>query len=241
MEGDYPFRTGRGSTGNLESYGDPFDPANPHYGKDVFATSSMIAGGQAPEDGWMYRGTDMPAVPQGQKGYYTMVNTGPGLRTMNDGILDEGAQDTTWRFVSEKEEEPAPRQALPAQDDPAPDGPTIYDSTADWINIARAEDQGRNRMPFVGPNWSDGNKTYGDIPYDPLLSLEMFYPAGQNQFQQNNESPYDGGLLSAALGGASGGGGNLNTSMIRNSAGGYGGSSATKSPGTSYDLRANLR
>lgn len=240
MEGDYPFRTGRGSTGNLESYGDPFDPANPNYGKDVFATSSMIDGGMPIENGWMYRGTDMPSVPEGQKGYFTMVNTGPGLRTMNDGILDEGAQDTTWRFVAEDEKAPeaAPRQQM--ADDPAPQGPTIYDSTEDWIRIARAEDQGRNRMPFVGPNWSDGNKTYGDIPYDPLLSLEMFYPTAQNQFQQNNKSPYDGGLLSASLAGM-GGGGSLDTSMIRNSAGGYGGSSATKSPGTSYDLRANLR
>lgn len=232
----------RNAAGNLESYGDPFDPNNPRYGQDVFATSSMIDGGIAPEDGWSYRGFNAPKVPEGQKGYYVMTNSVAGPQTVNDGIVDQGQQDTTWRFVADQEKAPDAGPQQPRADDPAPDGPTIYDSTADWINIARAEDQGRNRMPFVGPNWSDGNKTYADIPYDPLLSLEMFYPTAQNQFQQNNESPYDGGLLSAALGGASGGG-NLNTSMIRNAAGGYGPVpyDTTNAPGTSYNLRASLR
>lgn len=172
-EMNYPFRTGNGSTGNLDPYGDPFDPQNPHYGKDVFATSSMIDGGMAPQSGFMYRGTNMPAVPKGQKGYYTLVNTAPGLRTMNDGILDTGAQDNTWRFVGEEQSmapQGAPEEQQQAQRPVAdPNGKTIYNDWDTFRSTAQAE---------VGAgDFSPGVLNPRDlIGLDANQQMQKFYP-----------------------------------------------------------------
>lgn len=231
--------------------GPEWDPNSEMYLRDPGSTASslLLDIGVAPTDGATYRGLRPPPVPEGVKGRYVMtgVNQGPNQQG-RDGSPEpyiQQAHGNDWVFMGEQEQ--APQMAAPQQmaDDPAPGGPTIYDSTADWINIARAEDQGRNRMPFVGPNWSEGNKTYADVPYDPLLSLEMFYPSEQNKFQQNNKSPYEGGLLSESLGGM---GGSSPSSMaglgdmVRSgTSSSYPTTAKPKAPGTQYDLRASLR
>jgi hypothetical protein len=159
--------------GNLSQYGDPFDPSNELYGRDPgsFASTSMLAGGMAPKDGWMYRGTDAPKVPEGQKGYYVMTNSVPGMRTVNDGIVDQGSQDNTWRFVGEQEAAPQ-QQQLQQQEAPLPKYPDgdIYEDNDYWQKKARAEVEGINKMPGV---FSD----YADISLmNPRQIENIFYP-----------------------------------------------------------------
>lgn len=105
--------------------------------------------------------------------------------------VDVPQQVERWVY----QETPAPQvqqQQEPVKDDPKPQGPTIYDSWDDYINIARAETEGMNRMPFVGPNWAKGNPTYADIEYNPEMSLERFYPGAINTWREKMRDPREG-------------------------------------------------
>lgn len=86
-----------------------------------------------------------------------------------------------------------PRKEAP----PLPASPkgTIYDSWEDYTTIARNDTEGLNRMPFVGPGGEWGRETYGNIPMDPLLALEMYYPEAMNQWGKKLRDPLDGALL----------------------------------------------
>ena len=97
---------------------------------------------------------------------------------------------------------PAPAAAAPVERKEAPPLPatpkgTIYDSWEDYQKIARNDTEGLNRMPFIGPQGDWGRETYGNVPMDPLLALEMFYPGALNEWGEKLRDPLDGQLLEA--------------------------------------------
>lgn len=173
--------------GSREEYGDPFDPNHAEYGRDdgYFASSSLIDGGQAPTDGWMYRGSFAPKVPEGTKGYWAMTNSVAGPKTVNDGIVDQGQQDNTWRFVGEQQAS-APQQPLQQQEAPLPEYPKgdIYEDNDYWQKKARAEVEGINKMPGVFSNYADISLM------NPRQIENIFYPPSwQAEGVQKNIGP----------------------------------------------------
>ena len=96
-------------------------------------------------------------------------------------------------------EAPAPPREKP---DDVPDRKyNIFDYSPqgwdDYTEVARQETLGMNRMPFVGPNGAERGEGYQDIPYDPLLALEMIYPGASNQWREKLRDPLEGSLLKA--------------------------------------------
>jgi hypothetical protein len=108
--------------------------------------------------------------------------------------------EDVWMF---RENAPAPVAAPPRErPDDVPDRQyNIFDYSPkgwdDYTEVARQETLGMNRMPFVGPNGAERGEGYQDIPYDPLLGLEMFYPGTSNQWREKLRDPLDGALLKA--------------------------------------------
>jgi hypothetical protein len=104
--------------------------------------------------------------------------------------------ENVWMF---RENAPAAAAAPAARKEapPPPASPkgTIYDSWEDYQTIARNDTEGLNRMPFIGPQGDWGRETYGNVPMDPLLALEMFYPGALNQWGEKLRDPLDGALL----------------------------------------------
>lgn len=152
-------------------------------------------------DGAMVRGPFSPDMAASKNGQWVYAGRTPDQYGAVQGSGDDAPTSNLrpgqeqWIFranpVAPVQEQPVER----APDDPAPQGPTIYDSWDDYINIARAETEGMNRMPFVGPNWQKGNPTYADVPYNPNYSLEMFYPGSINDWREKLRDPLDGEQL----------------------------------------------
>jgi hypothetical protein len=208
-----------------QSYGFSMDDWNNLYNEASAKEGGLLEQAMANQrGGGAYFGKDqdwgssyamMKAIKEGNKAL-TGEDGRLGYSPEIDGVMVRGemtgamqnSRNGTWNFVGNDEKgmpqyrfRANPEQAAPVMeqtrraDDPRPQGPTIYDGWDQYIDIARKETEGLNRMPFVGPNWQEGNPTYGDIPYDPLLSLEMFYPGARNQWRDKLRDPLEGEML----------------------------------------------
>jgi hypothetical protein len=101
-----------------------------------------------------------------------------------------------------QEEAPAPRQDItpPPEYDPN----RMYEDDDYFLDLSRRSVEGMNRMPFVGPTSNryginTGQSGYADLPYDPLLMMEEFYPKKLQGFQDKIRDPLDGEQLEQNL------------------------------------------
>jgi hypothetical protein len=116
----------------------------------------------------------------------------------------------TWQ-PNQQMAAPAPEEVAPREDKPLPpeyDPDRMYNDNDYWLNMARRSTEGMNRMPFVGPRSNryginTGQSGYADLPYDPLLMMEEFYPKDLQGFQDKIRDPLDGDLLEQDLMGGS--------------------------------------
>ncbi len=143
---------------------------------------------------------DMRNAKGGRWEYTGSRYNGDYAGTTGDGVSRGDPNVEAWTFRADPVAQPQENPGERMPDDPKPSGPTIYDSWDDYIRIAREETEGMNRMPFVGPNWQKGNPTYGDVPYNPEYSLEMFYPAAINDYRARLRDPLDGEQLTPFAG-----------------------------------------
>lgn len=178
----------------------------------------LAEAGVAPQAGTRLTTTSgAPPVPEG--GYGGNSNgfwAYQGGKMMKSGGPDAAGSDpyaqSEYVWIDQGPTKAAPAAAAPVERvaDAKPDEarPTIYDSFDSYIDIARAEDQGRNRMPFVfGGGYGEGQPTYQDVPYDPILALEQVYPSGRNAFRNDLTDPMTGDQLTPyGQGGGMGGG-----------------------------------
>lgn len=202
----------------------PFEYLSP----DTVAETEWLAPGEAPnaEHGGVWTGQGIVARPEDQEGgrwearRTTLGAQNPNLAAMwNQGPEFQGATGTDpneptmdWVFVRDSgQAAPAPApaqepdqapQTMPQQWDPN----RLYEDDDYFLNMSRRSVEGLNRMPFVGPQsmrygFNTGQSGYADIPYDPLLAMDSFYPNFLQGWQDNMIDPFDGEQLQHQLSG----------------------------------------
>lgn len=215
------------STGNRMGTGNPFDyewtaddfPKSGMYqplDTDLRPTNSALQSGDMVN---FTAGDGVAPPPAIDGGRWHFVGTQDGSPIMigaagGDNGYNPGAGNTpdmqTWQWVAEQPA-PAPQQAPPPQRDPETtpqqwDPNRLYEDDDYFLNMSRRSVEGLNRMPFVGPQsmrygFNTGQSGYADIPYDPLLAMDSFYPNFLQGWQDNMLDPFDGEQLQHQLSG----------------------------------------
>lgn len=162
---------------------------------------SMPYGGADLINAWLGQNPDAAKAMQWSGDYSKMRAHTPDGDYQMLGFYDSGEnnRDPQAQWIKAlPDEEPqvaAPAAPQPTYEDPAPVGPTIYDSMDDWINIARREDYGRQNLWPVGPGTVPGRTGYQSIPLNLDLAKEMFFPTAANAWRDKMRDPFKGGLL----------------------------------------------
>jgi hypothetical protein len=164
------------------------------------------------------RGMAPPTMPEGATGSWRFAGAGTDTSTgYGDDAINE-FQTSQWVFEPAQQAAPAP---VPVPEAPAPRRDVtpppeyrpnrMYEDNDYWLDMARRSTEGMNRMPFVGPTSNryginTGQSGYADLPYDPLLVMEEFYPTRLQGWQEGLTDPLDGELLDQPLINAQGSG-----------------------------------
>ena len=162
-----------------------------------YDSADMGAPGQAEGGRWMFAGTrhiDGPAV------------------SGTDEMGNQAVYQTDWEWMPD----PAPQQSAPQQPPPPQQEPEttpqqwdpnrLYDDDDYFTNISRRSVEGTNRSSFVGPpstryGINTGQTNWADMPFDPLLGMDLLYPNFHQGWQDNMIDPFDGEQLQLQLAG----------------------------------------
>jgi hypothetical protein len=125
----------------------------------------------------------MQPPPQQEGGNWLFAgNQMVGGGNYGDDYVAPGQNKSQW--IYQPQQQAAPQQAAPQQG-PRPDVPAqlpIYDDWDAYRNMARAQTEGLNRMPFV---FADSQK----IPTNQQDAFNMFYPANLQGWQNQMRNP----------------------------------------------------
>lgn len=157
----------------------------------VLAAPPSVEGGR-----WQFVGSQ-PGGPQA-------MGASQGPNDYNPTYGNDPAMQT-WQWVADQ---PAPQQEAPqepGQQQAIPARLPIYDNSPggwdQYMDFARAETEGLNRMPFVygvGPN--TGTRFLTD---DPAQQFQTFYPSNLQGWQEYLRNPmFEGDAPPAAIGDA---------------------------------------
>lgn len=125
-----------------------------------------------------------PAAPEGANGFWNIAGTHQGVGGVS-GTDDyqPGYDVTQWQWVENPQQQAAaPQQAPQAPREDVPAQLPIYDDWNAYRQMARAQTEGLNRMPFV---FGD----YHQIPTNPQDAFEMFYPGHMQGWQNEMRNP----------------------------------------------------
>lgn len=147
-----------------------------------------------------------PVAPDGANGFWTVSGHHPGVGANPGADAYEPGQDMTqWRWV-ENPQAPAPQQEAPQEPGPQQELPArlpIYDNSPggwdQYMDFARAETEGLNRMPFVyGVGPQTGTRFLTD---DPAQQFNTFFPPNLQGWQEYLRNPmFEADAPPAAIG-----------------------------------------
>lgn len=133
-----------------------------------------------------YDSPDMGRPNVGEGGQWIFAGNkhigGPAVSGTDYGG-NQAMYSTTWEWMPDPvapQQQPAPAPQQQRQDVPAQ--LPIYDDWNAYRQMARAQTEGLNRMPFV---FGD----YQQIPTDPQSAFEMFYPGNMQGWQNQLRNP----------------------------------------------------
>lgn len=163
------------------------------------------------------RGMAPPEMGGAEGGFWRFAGGGQSQdQTFGDDAVHP-FETSQWVYEmpqQQAEAAPAPVDQAPREDITPPpewDPNRMYEDNDYFMDLARRSTEGMNRMPFVGPQsnrygLNTGQSGYADLPYDPLLMMEEFYPGNLQGWQDKIRDPLDGEQLEQNLiGGGSGG------------------------------------
>jgi hypothetical protein len=166
------------------SYGTQFGlPINSMHAPGLGRFDIIQSGAPQAGDMVLAQGMQAPAPQEGGTWVFSGSNMVGGRGSSgDDDFMAPDQQQSQWIF--QPQQQAAPQQA-PQQQGPRPDVPAqlpIYDDWDAYRQMARAQTEGLNRMPFV---FADSQK----VPTDKQDAFSMFYPANLQGWQNQMRNP----------------------------------------------------
>ena len=158
---------------------------DPGYGRFDAVTSGLQAGDMATSYG-------MQPPPRQSGGNWLFSGSETvGAGNSGDDYVAPGREQSRWTWQADAAPQASPEDRTPREtQNPefVPPALDIYDESPEgwdrYRNIARAEAEGLNRMPFT---FAGSDAAY--IPTDKFSAFEMFYPSNLQGFQNYFRNP----------------------------------------------------